>query len=350
MELLIEGSDLRREAAGVGVPYLLRNSYSSSVETMRKTTTRGARLLGLGHFQPERVLTNDEISTMVETSDEWIRARTGIRERRVVGPDDNVLSMAVAAARMAMHDAQVTAVDLVVLASTTSTHRSPNTAGRIVAELGLDGAAAIDVNTACSGFEYALGIAEQAVRVGNANTALVVASEALSTFTDWTDRTTCVLTADGAGAVAVGVSDEPQISPVVWGTVPGLTDSVRIEGNPQRFSQDGRHVLRWALTEAAPVAHRVLEAAGVTISDIDVFAFHQANLRIIEPLAKALGVTPEQTVLRDVEESGNTSAASVPLALSKAWHRGDLVRGSQVLLFGFGGGFAYAGQVAQLPE
>ncbi|WP_231580883.1 MULTISPECIES: beta-ketoacyl-ACP synthase 3 [unclassified Leucobacter] len=311
---------------------------------------RGSRLLGLGHFQPERIVTNEDIAAMVETNDEWIRSRTGIRERRIIGESDSVLSMAVAAARMAMDDAGVARVDLVVLASTTSEHRSPNAAGRVVAELGLDGAAAVDINTACSGFEYALGIAEQAVRTGSADTALVIGAEALSAFTDWTDRSTCVLTADGAGAVVVGVSDEPRISPVVWGTVPGLTEAVRIDGAPQLFSQDGRKIMRWALTGAAPIAERILDTAGVSAGEIDVFALHQANLRIIEPLTDALGASAQQIVIRDIEESGNTSAASVPLGLSKAWHRGELPRGGTVLLFGFGGGFAYAGQVAELPE
>ncbi|QAY58571.1 beta-ketoacyl-ACP synthase 3 [Microbacterium protaetiae] len=311
---------------------------------------RGSRLVGFGHFQPERVLTNDELATMVETSDEWIRSRTGIRERHIIGPDDSVSSMAVAAARAAMDDAGVTQVDLVVLASTTAVDRSPNTAGRVVAELGLDGAAAIDVNTACSGFEYALGLADQSIRLGTATTALVIGSEALSTITDWTDRSTCVLTADGAGAVVVSSAPVARISPVVWGTVPGLTDAVRVTGDPQRFSQDGRQIMRWALKDAVGVANRILDTAGVTLEDIDVLAFHQANLRIIEPLCKGLGVTDRQIVIHDIEVSGNTSAASVPLGLSKAWHRGELPRGGRALLFGFGGGFAYAGQVVHLPE
>ncbi|WEG10092.1 beta-ketoacyl-ACP synthase 3 [Microbacterium horticulturae] len=317
---------------------------------MKDLQRRGSRLIGFGHFQPERVLTNDELSTMVETSDEWIRERTGIRERHIAGPDDSVFSMAAAAGRGALDDATVSRVDLVVVASTTATDRSPNTAGRVVAELGLDGAAAIDVSTACSGFEYALGVADQAVRAGSADAALVIGSETLSAITDWTDRSTCVLTADGAGAVVIEASDEPGISPVVWGTVPGLTEAVKVSGDPQRFSQDGRQILRWALKDATGIAQRILEVAGVTLDEIDVFAFHQANLRIIEPLARSLGVTERQIVIHDVEVSGNTSAASVPLGLSKAWHRSELPRGGRALLFGFGGGFAYAGQVVELPR
>lgn len=311
---------------------------------------RGSRLVGLGHAQPEHVMTNDDIAQLVETNDEWITQRTGIRERRIAQEQDTVLSMAVDAARMALADAGRTHVDFVVVASTTTTHRSPNTAGKIVEALGLDGAGALDVNSACSGFEYAMGVADNAVRAGSAESALVIGAEALSRFTDWTDRSTCVLTADGAGAAVIEASSEPRISPTVWGTIPGMTNAVRIGGEPQLFSQDGQTVFRWAVTGSSKCAKKVLERAGVTMDDIDVLAFHQANLRIIEPLAKALGATDRHVVLRDVQVSGNTSAASVPLALSKAWHAGELPRGGRALLFGFGGGFAYAGQVAYLPE
>ncbi|MGP9695446.1 beta-ketoacyl-ACP synthase 3 [Brachybacterium sp. AOP25-B2-12] len=315
---------------------------------MKTSAPRGSALLGLGHFQPEKTLTNDDISQLVETSDEWIRTRTGIRERHVVTEDDTVLSMATAAARMALADAGVGTVDLVIVASTTTTHRSPSTAARVAFEVGSAGAGAFDMNSACSGFEYALGVADQAIRAGSAETALVVGAEALTRFTDWTDRSTCVLTADGAGAVVLGAAEEPHVSTSVWGSVPGLTEAVRIDGDPQLFTQDGRKIMRWALTEAADRARDVLAAADVSIDDIEVLAFHQANLRIIEPLVSALG-GEDKIVITDVELSGNTSAASVPLGLSKAWHRGDLPRGARTLLFGFGGGFSYAGQVVDLP-
>lgn len=315
---------------------------------MKTSAPRGSALLGLGHFQPEKTLTNDDISQLVETSDEWIRTRTGIRERHVVTEDDTVLSMATAAARMALADAGVGTVDLVIVASTTTTHRGPSTAARVAFEVGSAGAGAFDMNSACSGFEYALGVADQAIRAGSAETALVVGAEALTRFTDWTDRSTCVLTADGAGAVVLGAAEEPHVSTSVWGSVPGLTEAVRIDGDPRLFTQDGRKIMRWALTEAADRARDVLAAADVSIDDIEVLAFHQANLRIIEPLVSALG-GEDKIVITDVELSGNTSAASVPLGLSKAWHRGDLPRGARTLLFGFGGGFSYAGQVVDLP-
>ncbi len=169
---------------------------------------RGSRIIGFGHHQPSRILTNDELSTMVDTNDEWITTRTGIKTRHIAGPDDTVTSMAVEAGRAALADAGVdpSEVGLVVVASTTHQDRAPYTAGRVAAELGLSGRAApIDINTACSGFEYAMGIADQAVRTGAADTALVIGSEKLSGIVDWTDRSTCVLVGDGAGAAVVGV-------------------------------------------------------------------------------------------------------------------------------------------------
>ncbi|PCN47595.1 3-oxoacyl-ACP synthase [Curtobacterium sp. 'Ferrero'] len=312
---------------------------------------RGSRILGFGHHQPSRTLTNDELSTMVETNDEWITTRTGIRTRHIAGPDDTVTSMAVEAGRAALADAGVEAADvgLVIVASTTHEDRAPHTAGRVASALGMTGRAApIDINTACSGFEYALGLADQAVRVGSADTALVIGAEKLSGIVDWTDRSTCVLVGDGAGAAVVGVSDDAQIGPVSWGSVPHLQNAVRVSGEPAYFNQEGRSIYRWAITEAADHARAVVAAAGFGIDDIAVFAFHQANLRIIEPLVEALGGSPRY-VVRDVVESGNTSAASVPLGLSKAWAKGDLPEGVPALLFGFGGGFAHAGQVVMTP-
>lgn len=312
---------------------------------------RGSRILGFGHHQPERILTNDELSTMVDTNDEWIRTRTGIQTRHIIGPDDTVTSMAIEAGRNALADAGVapSAVGLVIVASTTHQDRAPYTAGRVAAALGMtNGPAPIDINTACSGFEYALALADQSIRVGSTDVALVIGSETLSAIADWTDRSTCVLVGDGAGAAVLGAAETPEIGPVSWGSVPHLLDAVRVEGSPGRFNQEGRSVYRWAITEAEGHARKVVEAAGLTLDDIEVFAFHQANLRIIEPLVTALG-GESKFVIRDVVESGNTSAASVPLGLSKAWARGDLPEGVPALLFGFGGGFAHAGQVVRTP-
>lgn len=318
---------------------------------MNTPALRGSRILGFGHHQPSRVLTNDELSTMVDTNDEWIRTRTGIETRRIAGPDDTVTSMAIEAARNAIADAGVSPgeVGLVIVASTTHRDRAPYTAGRVAAALGLGSQVApIDINTACSGFEYGVALADQAIRVGSTDIAVVIGSEILSGIVDWSDRSTCVLVGDGAGAAVIGVSDTAEIGPVSWGSVPHLEEAVLVSGDPERFTQEGRSIYRWAITEAADHARAAVAAAGLTLDDIEVFAFHQANLRIIEPLVTALGGSSKY-VIRDVVESGNTSAASVPLGLSKAWQRGELPEGVPALLFGFGGGFAHAGQVITTP-
>lgn len=315
------------------------------------TTAPGSRITGLGHYQPARVLTNDELSTMVETNDEWIRTRTGIVTRHLAAKDEKLPEMAAAAARSALEDAAVSPaqVDLVIVASTSVSDRSPNTAGRVCAALDMSSPAIIDVNVACSGFEHSIALADQAIRGGSAHCAVVIGAERLSGFTDWTDRSTCVLTADGAGAMVLQASDEPRIGPVAWGSVPELVDAVQITEPTNTFTQSGRGIFRWAITHAADAARRAVAAAGITLDDIQVFAPHQANLRIIEPLTEQLGLG-DRVVLTDITESGNTSTASIPLGLSKWWRAGKIPSGAPTLLFGFGGGFAYAGQVVITPE
>lgn len=315
----------------------------------------GSRVVALGHYQPERVLTNDELATMVETNDEWIQSRVGIRERRIAAPDESVDEMAWRAADKAIANAglDVTEIDYVIVATCTAIDRSPNIAARVAARLGLGNPAAIDLNTACSGFAYALATADQAIRAGAASKAIVVGVEKLSDWTDWTDRTTCVLIGDGAGA-AVLVADEDAdgelagVGPVVWGSVPEMSDAVRIEGREGPFQQEGLSVFRWATTQLPKIAQQVCEKAGLKPEELGGVVLHQANLRIIEPLAKRLGAV-NAVVARDVIESGNTSAASIPIALSKLVEKREIPSGAPVLLFGFGGGLSYAGQVIRCP-
>ena len=201
---------------------------------------------------------------------------------------------------------------------------------------------------ACSGFVHALALADMSIRCGAAQRALVVGAEKLTAFTDMADRSTCVLTADGAGAFVLDASAEPGIGPVAWGSAPDLTQAVRIEPPSNAFAQDGRAVYRWALTHGATHARRAVELAELDIADIDVLVTHQANLRIIEPLAEHLGMT-NRIVVTDVVESGNTSAASIPLGFSKWWHDGRIPPSARALLFGFGGGFAFASTVVRTP-
>ncbi|MFI8390704.1 beta-ketoacyl-ACP synthase III [Streptomyces sp. NPDC085540] len=310
----------------------------------------GSRVLSFGHHQPSRVLTNADLEQMVDTDDEWIQSRVGIRTRRVAAEDESVADMATKAAEHALANAGLTGadIDFVIVATCTALDRSPNTAARVAAAVGAQAPAAIDVNTACSGFPHAMALADQSIRTGSATKALVIGVEKLTDFVDWTDRTTCVLIGDGAGAAVVVASEEPEIGPVVWGSVPEMGRAVRIEAPSNTFAQEGQSVYRWATTTLPEVALQVCERAGVKPEELGGVVLHQANLRIIEPLARKIGAV-NAVIAKDVVESGNTSAASIPLALSKLIERGEIEKGSPVLLFAFGGGLSYAGQIINCP-
>lgn len=319
---------------------------------MPNQTATGSRVVSLGHYQPSRVLTNDQLAQVVDTNDEWIRSRVGIAERRVAG-DETVADMAAAAAEKALANSGLTAadIDLVVVATCTSVDRCPNVATRVAAKLEIAAPAAFDINTACSGFSYALATADHAIRAGAARNAVVIGAEKLTEFTDWSDRATCVLFGDGAGAAVVTATTEgepPGVGPVLWGSDPTRGEVVVIEGWRPYVQQEGQTVFRWATTVLPGLAREVCEQAGVDPSELAAFVPHQANLRIIDPLARKLGAT-DAVVARDIVESGNTSAASIPLALSKLVERREVPAGSPVLLFGFGGGLTYAGQVIRCP-
>jgi 3-oxoacyl-[acyl-carrier-protein] synthase-3 len=310
----------------------------------------GSRIAAVGHYQPARVLTNEDLAGMVDTSDEWITSRVGIRTRHIAGPDEPVDELAAHAAATALAAAGRTPadIDLIVVATSTAIDRSPNMAARVAARLGVPGPAAMDVNVVCAGFTHALATADHAVRAGAARRALVVGADKMSDVTDWTDRSTCVLVGDGAGAAVVEAAEDGGIGPVLWGSVPEMGHAVRIEGTPPRFAQEGQSVYRWAATRLPAIARQVCEKAGLAPEDLAAVVLHQANLRIIEPLARRLGAV-NAVVARDVTDSGNTSAASIPLAFSKLVERGAVAAGDPVLLFGFGGNLSYAGQVVRCP-
>jgi 3-oxoacyl-[acyl-carrier-protein] synthase-3 len=262
--------------------------------------------------------------------------------------------MATFAAEKALAGSGLTAadIDMVVVATCSSIDRCPNVATRVAARLGITAPAAFDLNTACSGFSYALGTADHAIRAGAARNAIVIGAEKLSDVTDWTDRTTAVLFGDGAGAAVVtGVPDgeQPGIGPVLWGSAPDKGDVLRIEGWQPYIKQEGQIVFRWATTALAPFALEACEKAGVRPEELAAFVPHQANTRIIDGIVKRLGLSPDVVIAKDLVESGNTSAASVPLALSKLVERREVPAGAPVLLFGFGGGLTYAGQVIRCP-
>lgn len=311
----------------------------------------GSTIVSVGHYQPARILDNDELSRLVDTSDEWITRRVGISQRRVAAPDETVADMATEAARDALQDKGIdpAGIDLVIVATCTNHDRSPSTAAQVARRLGLGSAPAVmDVNAVCSGFCHALALAEQAIATGSATRAVVVGVDKFTDFIDWNDRTTCILVGDGAGAVVLEASPERGVSPVVWGSVPEMGDAVVIKELPDGFSQQGQAVFRWTTTQLPAIARQICERADVAPSDLAGIVLHQANLRIIEPLAAKIGAT-DAVVSTDVVESGNTSAASVPLALSKLVRSGRVASGAPILLFGFGGGLAYAGQVVRCP-
>ncbi|MFD0369136.1 beta-ketoacyl-ACP synthase III [Streptomyces sp. NPDC059071] len=312
----------------------------------------GTRIAALGHYQPAKVLTNDDLAALVETSDEWITSRVGIRTRHVAGPEEPVDELAAQAAGKALAAAGLAAadIDLVLVATSTAIDRSPNTAARVAARLGMGSPATMDLNVVCAGFTHALATADHAIRAGAARRALVIGADKMTDVTDWTDRTTCVLVGDGAGAAVVEATDTDTgaIGPVLWGSVPEMGHAVRIEGTPPRFAQEGQTVYRWATQQLPSLARQVCERSGIRPEDLAGVVLHQANLRIVEPLAAKIGAV-NAVVARDVVDSGNTSAASVPLALAKLVERGELPSGAPVLLFGFGGNLSYAGQVVLIP-
>jgi 3-oxoacyl-[acyl-carrier-protein] synthase III len=316
-------------------------------------TATGSRVVSVGHYQPERVLTNEDLAKLVDTSDEWIVSRVGIKERRIAAKDETVADMAIEAARNALDSSGLAAadIDMVLVATVSVNDRCPNTACRVADALGVDAPAAMDINTACSGFEYAVATADMAIKSGSAKRAIVIGVEKLTDLTDWDDRSTCVLFGDGAGAIVMEGTDDPSlaVSPVVWGSNPKMSDVIRIEHDIPFIKQEGQTVFRWATTALAPLVKETAERAGVAINELAAFVPHQANLRIIQGIAKRLDFSEDCVVAEDIVYSGNTSAASVPLALSKLVQEGNIPSGAPILLFGFGGGLTYAGQVIRCP-
>ena len=316
--------------------------------------TAGSRIVAMGHYQPSRIVTNDDLASTIDTNDAWIRDRVGIAARRIAEAGESVADMATYAAEKALAGSGLAAadIDMVIVATCSSVDRCPNVATRVAARLGITAPAAFDLNTACSGFSYGVGTADHAIQAGAARNALVIGAEKLSDIIDWTDRTTAILFGDGAGAAvisAVGDGEQAGIGPVLWGSAPDRGDVLTIEGWQPYIQQNGQAVFRWATTQLAPFALAACERAGVKPSELAAFVPHQANTRIIDAIAKRLGLGPDVVIAKDLVESGNTSAASVPLALSKLIERREVPSGAPVLLFGFGGGLTYAGQVIRCP-
>ncbi|GAA4567494.1 beta-ketoacyl-ACP synthase III [Planotetraspora kaengkrachanensis] len=310
----------------------------------------GARVLAFGGYQPADVVTNDDLAQRIETSDEWIQSRVGIKERRIAGPQESEIDLAVQAGGKALAASGLSSsdIDLVIVASCTLEAQIPNAAGRVAHRLGIEAPGAFDVNAACAGFCYGLAAANDAVRAGSATNVLVVGTEKLSQWVDWDDRTTAVIFADGAGAAVVGPSDTPRIGPVAWGSAGDKSDAIMVKDRNSFLQQEGQTVFRWATTALHPVAKAACERAGVDPAELAAFVPHQANLRIVEAIARKIGAD-NAVIARDIVLAGNTSAASIPLALSRMIERGEVPSGGLALLLGFGAGLTYASQVIELP-
>ena len=310
-----------------------------------------AHILGTGSYLPARRLTNDDLSKIVDTSDEWIATRTGIKARHIAAENEQTSDLAVAAAKAALADAAISAkdIDLIIVATSTPDMTFPATACIVQNKLGIAGCPAFDVQAVCAGFMYAMATANAYIRSGMAKRALVIGAETFSRLLDWNDRRTCVLFGDGAGAVILGASEQEggiistklqadgSYSQILQ--TPGKIAAGSIEGSPYLY-MDGQAVYKFAVKALANVAREVIEESNLQPADIDWIIPHQANLRIIESTARHLGV-PMDKVIVTLSEQGNTSAASIPLALDEGIRSGRIRHGQILLLEGIGGGFAW---------
>ncbi|MDO4411796.1 beta-ketoacyl-ACP synthase III [Cutibacterium sp.] len=323
---------------------------------------RYSKFLSVGSARGSRVVTNEEMCTMIDSTPEWIEQRTGITERRWGTDSETVLSMGTEAARTALERAglNTSQIDAIIVATVSHHHPSPSLATYIARELGLGNAAAFDLNGACAGFCYSVAVADSMIRTGSASYVLVIGVEKLSEMTNLDDRSTAFLFSDGAGAAVIGPSDEPGIGPVVWGSRSDKLNTIEIEdwsvASADRkkthplIHMEGRAVFKWAMTDVAKRAAEAVAQAGITPADLDVFIPHQANDRITEVICRHLKLPESVTVCHDIADMGNTSAASVPIAIDRMLRRGEAHSGDLALIIGFGAGLVYAGQVVRLPS
>jgi len=326
----------------------------------------GARIIGIGEHRPARIVTNDEICKNIDSNDEWIRERSGIVTRRFAAPDESVVDMATSAASKALAASGIepSDVDLVLLATCTHPFQTPGGSSQVQDRIGAVKAGAMDINAACAGFSYALSVASDAIRAGSARYVVVVGAEKMTDFIDPHDRGMAFLFGDGAGAVVVAASETPGIGPVVWGsdgaqaqTITQKPTYVEVQHalatgtplEPVALRMAGQTVFRWAVTRMGPVAQKALDLAGITPDELGAFVPHQANLRIVESLVKTLKLPSSVVIARDIETQGNTSSASIPLALSALLQRGEVESGQSALFIGFGAGLTYAAQVVEIP-
>jgi 3-oxoacyl-[acyl-carrier-protein] synthase-3 len=311
--------------------------------------TRRSVVLGVGSALPERMVTNDELAKTVDTTDQWIVERTGIRSRYIAGEGETTASLATDAAKRALEHAGIAAtdIDLIVLATATPDQTFPSSATKVQAALDIDDCVAFDVHAVCTGFLYALSVADSMLRSGGASKAIVIGAETFSRILDWDDRATCVLFGDGAGALVLGTEEsERGILATKLHADGRHNDLLFVDGGPSttgtvgKVRMKGREVFRHAVVNLAGVLNEVLEAAGLTSADVDWVVPHQANARILDATAKKLGLPPEKVVVT-IDRHANTSAASVPLAFDTAVKDGRIRRGDLVVLEAMGGGFTW---------
>ncbi|MFF7154597.1 beta-ketoacyl-ACP synthase 3 [Streptomyces sp. NPDC008139] len=322
---------------------------------------RHTRILGVGAYRPRSVVDNAEVCRYIDSSDEWIRSRTGIVTRRWAGPDETLGVMAEQAASKAIAAAGLTPDRITCVIAATFTHlmQTPAVATEIAHRIGATEAAAFDITAGCAGFVHGVVLASDAVRARGGH-VLVVGVERMTDLLDLSDRSTAFIFGDGAGAVVIGPSDTPGIGPVVWGADGSQADAIEqtapwdvLKDDPSHkfpaLRQDGQRVFRWAVYEMAKVAKQALDVAGVGPADLDTFIPHQANERIIDSMAKSIGLPPEVTVAKDIVTNGNTSGASIPQAMEAVLASGEANSGDTALLLGYGSGLSYAAVVATLP-
>ena len=337
----------------------------------RIAQTTGAEhtaILGLGVYRPARIVTNEEVAGPIDSSDEWIRTRSGIKTRRFASEEETIQSMSVAASRGALESAgiEVEQVDCVIVATSTHLLLTPAAAPQIATELGMNGTAAFDISAGCAGFCHALALASDLVRAGTASHVLVIGVEKLTNTVNPKDRATAFLFADGAGAVVVGPSEEQGIGPTVWGSDGTQHHAIRQDKDWMEYfaeieekgldavrpylAMEGTAVFRWAAHSLEKVCRDAIDRAGLSTDDLDAMIPHQANGRIIEIMARVLKLPEHCALANDIEETGNTSAASIPLAMEALLRKGESKPGDTALLIAFGAGLSYAAQVVTLPN
>ncbi|GAB2647116.1 beta-ketoacyl-ACP synthase III [Nocardia goodfellowii] len=339
-----------------------------SARIAQTTGAEHTAILGLGVYRPARVVTNEEVAGPINSSDEWIRTRSGIKTRRFADDTETIQSMSVAAARDAIEAAEIEVdqVDCVIVATSTHLLLTPAAAPRIATELGMNGAAAFDISAGCAGFCHALALASDLVRCGTAKNVLVIGVEKLTDTINPADRSTAFLFADGAGAVVVGPAEEPGIGPTVWGSDGTQHHAIRQDKDWIEFfteieekgldavrpylAMEGTAVFRWAAHSLEKVCRDAIDRAGLSTDDMEAMIPHQANGRIIEIMARVLKLPENCALANDIEETGNTSAASIPLAMEAMLRKGETKPGATALLIAFGAGLSYAAQVVTLPN